>query len=906
MDAVATLFVVLMVLALPAALITALVFAIQAKGRIGAFEAQVTSLSNSVASLADEMQQFRGSARPAGKTPPAEPAIAAQLPPEKIVEAAPEPVEAPAGPAMPLPPIAPKPPRDIEGMIGGRWSVILGGLATALGAVLLVRATIEAGLLGPQARIALAGIFSVALFAGGEWLRRRDSKISLPVFANADIPAILTGAGAIAAFAVLYAAYALYGFIGAGGAFVGLTLVGLAALALSAVHGPGLAALGVVGSYATPLLVSSDAPNLYALTLHVLVVTASTLGIAMVRNWLWLALAGVAGACLWTGLAATFADANAGIAGMALLAGSGILFAAAFGFGQHGELKPATETAIDKPAVIAFAALAAAFLVQAGANGQLSEPAAAILVSLIAAASAVVWPALAPVAIAAAVIALLGIAALDLGVIFNPGLDRVDDVTKGIVPPDSARYVRNAAFIALPSGLALLWGAWRAGTVAPRIAGWLASGAGAIAFLGLVIAYLRVAPFETHRLFGVAALALALGFSTLVETFTRLRPDDLKAPAPAAFAITSIAALSFGLGVTLDAGWMPLAFALASAGIAWIYASRPLVVMPWLALAAAVISAATIYANTPFAAETIGATPFFNRLIFLAGIPALAMIAGGEWLRRHNGGLAPIGIVSLGLAVAGLFVSLQIRHWLGRGIIDGNAPDLAETATNTLAALGFSLGLQRIASITGARLYANATAVAGAVSALLIAAGLLVFNNPLFETPPINASVLFNILLPAYLLPAIAAGGVAVQARPVRPRWYTLIFAGLSFVLLFMWVTLTIRHFWKGDQMEIWHSTSEAEVWTYSVAWLLLGVAVLAIGHFLKSQPIRIASGILIALTVTKVFVVDMSALTGAMRAFSFIGLGLSLLAIGRFYQRILIGGRKSDDKAGALPHPDR
>ncbi len=165
-----------------------------------------------------------------------------------------------------------------------------------------------------------------------------------------------------------------------------------------------------------------------------------------------------------------------------------------------------------------------------------------------------------------------------------------------------------------------------------------------------------------------------------------------------------------------------------------------------------------------------------------------------------------------------------------------------------------------------------------------------------------NASLVFNILLPAYLLPAIAAGLVALQARAVRPRWYTLTFAALAGMLLFMWLTLTIRHAYKGDQMEIWHSSSEAEVWTYSVAWLVLGVVLLALGHLLRSQAIRAASGILIALTVTKVFLIDMSALTGAMRAFSFIGLGLSLLAIGRFYQRILLSGRTGPPPAQQPP----
>jgi uncharacterized membrane protein len=45
---------------------------------------------------------------------------------------------------------------------------------------------------------------------------------------------------------------------------------------------------------------------------------------------------------------------------------------------------------------------------------------------------------------------------------------------------------------------------------------------------------------------------------------------------------------------------------------------------------------------------------------------------------------------------------------------------------------------------------------------------------------------------------------------------------------------------------------------------------------------------VVIALTIGKAFLVDMSTLTGAYRALSFMGLGLVLVAIGWFYQKVL------------------
>jgi uncharacterized membrane protein len=56
----------------------------------------------------------------------------------------------------------------------------------------------------------------------------------------------------------------------------------------------------------------------------------------------------------------------------------------------------------------------------------------------------------------------------------------------------------------------------------------------------------------------------------------------------------------------------------------------------------------------------------------------------------------------------------------------------------------------------------------------------------------------------------------------------------------------------------------------------------------LRSRPVRFASAAVTILTVLKVFLVDMSNLTGIYQALSFIGLGIVLLGIGWFYQRLL------------------
>jgi uncharacterized membrane protein len=65
-------------------------------------------------------------------------------------------------------------------------------------------------------------------------------------------------------------------------------------------------------------------------------------------------------------------------------------------------------------------------------------------------------------------------------------------------------------------------------------------------------------------------------------------------------------------------------------------------------------------------------------------------------------------------------------------------------------------------------------------------------------------------------------------------------------------------------------------------------VLLLVIGIWANSQRARLASAVVIALTIGKVFLIDLSTLTGVYRALSFMGLGLVLVAIGWFYQKVL------------------
>jgi uncharacterized membrane protein len=99
-------------------------------------------------------------------------------------------------------------------------------------------------------------------------------------------------------------------------------------------------------------------------------------------------------------------------------------------------------------------------------------------------------------------------------------------------------------------------------------------------------------------------------------------------------------------------------------------------------------------------------------------------------------------------------------------------------------------------------------------------------------------------------------------------------------------VTLEVRHFFQGDRLNQ-GLTSEAEWYAYSAAWLVFAAAGLGAALRWRSVWLRRASLLGLGLVVGKVFLSDMADLSGALRALSFIGLGLVLVGIGYVYRRL-------------------
>jgi len=180
------------------------------------------------------------------------------------------------------------------------------------------------------------------------------------------------------------------------------------------------------------------------------------------------------------------------------------------------------------------------------------------------------------------------------------------------------------------------------------------------------------------------------------------------------------------------------------------------------------------------------------------------------------------------------------------------------------------------------------------VSAILLTAfaglaslfGLLLLENPMIW--PINVGGAFiNLILLGYALPAVLMLLLSYAVAGRRRASYANTIAAGALILALTYVTLEIRRLYHGPILTRGETTG-VEQYTYSIAWLAFGVALLGIGIVFNSQRARLASAAVIALTILKAFLVDMSTLTGVYRALSFMCLGLVLVAIGWLYQRIL------------------
>ena len=169
----------------------------------------------------------------------------------------------------------------------------------------------------------------------------------------------------------------------------------------------------------------------------------------------------------------------------------------------------------------------------------------------------------------------------------------------------------------------------------------------------------------------------------------------------------------------------------------------------------------------------------------------------------------------------------------------------------------------------------------------------MLFRSPLFVPTFVGDLFFFNLLTLAYLAPALFTGLHSITAKERGDRQTSLWFGGATLGLLLTFATLQIRQVFQGGMLP-GGTTSDMEWYVYSIVWLLIGLGIFALSFYRGGRDLRLAGMVVITLATTKGFLFDMAALTGFLRAISFIGFGGALIGIGLLYQRFVFPPKSS------------
>ncbi len=193
-----------------------------------------------------------------------------------------------------------------------------------------------------------------------------------------------------------------------------------------------------------------------------------------------------------------------------------------------------------------------------------------------------------------------------------------------------------------------------------------------------------------------------------------------------------------------------------------------------------------------------------------------------------------------------------------------------------------------------------------ALICLVLGLGALLVVNP-----PASTTVVFNERFGTFCMGIAVFAFVAWLAwksppeEAVEPllRWPLLAAAAVLTVnvLILVAISAEIHSYWwvfrwSGD----WALSHEYHMYahfTYSAFFMAFGAVLLGVGFWRRSAFLRWQALVLIALTIAKVFLSDISELSQGFRIFSFLGLGALLLAVSFVYQRDWLNLRGQGDQ---------
>ena len=184
-----------------------------------------------------------------------------------------------------------------------------------------------------------------------------------------------------------------------------------------------------------------------------------------------------------------------------------------------------------------------------------------------------------------------------------------------------------------------------------------------------------------------------------------------------------------------------------------------------------------------------------------------------------------------------------------------------------------------------------------AIGALLLGVGRLLLIDNFYVTRPI-----FNARMTTYAVAIAVLGAVAWYGSRRKDEAARAV-AGIAVVALNLLALIALsrevadyysrkmtgmlpQRQWDPAAWTDWHHLKIARDFTYSALWMAYGAMLMVVGFWRRSAFVRWQALVLIAFTIGKVFLYDVSELDRGFRIGSFIVLGVLLLGISFMYQR--------------------
>ena len=339
----------------------------------------------------------------------------------------------------------------------------------------------------------------------------------------------------------------------------------------------------------------------------------------------------------------------------------------------------------------------------------------------------------------------------------------------------------------------------------------------------------------------------------------------------------------------LREAWLTVALSAQVLALAWIWSKLEVRAIRTIAWAVAAVVIVRLVANHRVIDYQGAVAGLFSWVVYGYGVPAAAFLGAsrlfGEARRDPLAALCEAGAAGFGF----LMVALQLRVWTSGAIYWAEYGLFDQAVQSIWWLIAAALLLRReVTARSHVALYGGRALLA--LAAFQIVLGPLFGNNPLLVHGRVGEVALFNLLGLAYLAPAVLLCLLAAGQRFDLHRQVRRALGTGAGVLVFAYLTLEVRRAFHGSVISISpeRMADNAEIYAYSAVWIVYSLVLLGLGIVRDSSVLRYASLTVLIVTLLKVFLYDMSDLTGLYRVASFLGLGLTMIGIGYVYRRFV------------------